>query len=370
MKNKSIKRIVVKVGTSLLTTGGNRLDKNRIKNISNQISNLVDQGKEVLLVTSGAISAGMGLLKIKNRPQSLPKLQACAAIGQSQLMKVYDEYFKKNSHLTAQLLLTQEDLADRRRYLNAKNTLEVLLDQRIVPIINENDTVSTDEIKFGDNDRLSSLLANLVKADLLVMLSDVDGLYRCDSKGIKNGTCIKEIAKITEDVKNLALKTKSKQGTGGMASKIEAAKLCINAGISCVIANGRLDDILLKIIGGEEIGTSFLPSKSKITARKHWIAYSSKIKGSIIVDDGAKNALLLKNKSLLSSGIVGQEGSFETGEVISILDRSSNEIAKGLTNYSSSEVKKIKGLKSSEVKNILGPKCCGEVVNRDNLVIL
>lgn len=372
MKTKSIKRMVVKVGTSVLTSGKNRPDKARIEEITGQITKLLDGGIEVLLVTSGAIGAGMGLLRIKNRPQSLPKLQACAAVGQSQLMKIYDHFFKKKGYLTAQLLLTREDLANRRRYLNAKNTLFTLLEEGILPIINENDTVSTDEIKFGDNDRLSSLVANLVKADLLVMLSDVDGLHRCDSRGRRIGGPIREITKITDEVKRLAHKTKGRLGIGGMSSKIEAAKLCVDSNICCVIADGRKKDILLKIVRGQKVGSTFLPAKrgSTITARKHWIAHSSKVQGRIIADDGAREALIHRQKSLLSSGVIGVERNFNAGDVVSIADKNNREFARGISNYSSSEVKKIKGLKTSQLKDILGYKSYDEIVHRDNLVIL
>ena len=370
LQKKSIKRIVVKIGTSLLTTKKNRLDEARIGDMVSQILELLDQGVEVLLVTSGAIGAGMGLLNIKTRPQSLPKLQACAAVGQSHLMKIYDSFFKRNCRLTAQLLLTQEDLADRRRYLNAKNTLLTLLGEGIVPIINENDTVSTDEIKFGDNDRLSSLVANLVKADLLLLLSDVDGLYRYDSKGRRIGSHIEEVTKITDDIKNLALKSKSKQGIGGMASKIEAARICIDSGIHCIVANGTKKEVLIKAVKGQKVGTSFLPSQTRIAARKHWIAHSTKLCGSIIVDEGAVEALVRKNKSLLSSGIAGLEGNFDTGDVVSVMDKNNREFARGLTNYSSSEIEKIKGLKTGRIEQALGYKYYDEVIHRDNLVIL
>ena len=370
VKNKIIKRIVVKVGTSLLTTPAKRLDRGRIKNIVEQISKLWDQGIEVLLVTSGSIGAGMGLLGMKTRPQSLPKLQACAAVGQGQLMKIYDHFFKENGKLTAQLLLTQDDLANRKRYLNARNTLSTLIEEGIVPIINENDTVSTEEIKFGDNDRLSSLVANLVGAHLLVMLTDVDGLYRHDTKGRRIGGCITEVTKITDDVKKLALKSKSKLGMGGMISKIEAARVCIGSDICCVVANGTKKDILLKIVAGEGVGTTFLPAETKIQARKHWIAHSSKPKGTIIVDEGAKEALSAKQRSLLSSGITSLEGRFDAGEVVNISWKDKKEFARGITNYSSLELKKIKGLRTGQIKQALGYKPCDEVIHRNQLAIL
>jgi len=368
--NKKSKRIVVKLGTSLLTAKKNRLDKGRIGSIVGQIAELWDKGNEVLLVTSGAIGAGMGLLKMNERPHSLQKLQACAAVGQSELMRIYDHFFSKKGRLTAQLLLTAEDLSDRKRYLNAKNTLHTLLEEGIVPIINENDTVSTEELRFGDNDKLSGLVANLIGADLLVMLTDVDGLFRCDAKGRKLGICIKEVTQITDEVKKLAHKTKTKLGIGGMTSKIEAGKLCIDSGICCVVANGCKKDILLNIMEGKPEGTTFLPRGVKITAKKHWIAHSAKVRGRIIVDSGAKDALIIKKKSLLSSGIVDLQGNFIAGDVISVIDKSNKEFARALTNYSSSEIRKIKGLKTSQIKNALGYKSSDEVLHRDNLVVL
>lgn len=371
MKKKiRYKRILVKIGTSVITSGKSRLDKKKIHNIVSQIAEILDNGTEVIIVTSGAIGAGMGMLKVCARPQSLPQLQACAAIGQSQLMKLYEENFKKKGYVSAQILLTQDDLTDRKRYINAKNTILTLLEEGAVPIINENDTVSTEEIKFGDNDRLSSLTANLSEVDLLVLLTDVDGLYQYDQKRKERIRCLSIVEKITRDVENLAVKQKSKGGVGGMVSKLQAAKITTSSGIPCIIASGKKKGILLKIVDGEKAGTLFLASRNSISAKKHWIAYTSRAQGIIKVDSGARDALARRQKSLLSSGIVGVDGKFDIGDVVSIVDEANIEFARGLTSYSSHELKKIKGLKTNEIEAALGYKYYDEVIQRDNLVIL
>lgn len=371
MKNeKRLERILVKVGTSVITSKNNRLDKAKIRKFVSQIAKIIDRDIEVIIVTSGAIGAGMGILKKCVRPQSLPELQACAAIGQSQLMKMYEELFKAKGYISAQILLTQEDMTDRKRYLNAKNTIFTLLEEGVIPIINENDTVSTDEIKFGDNDRLSSLAANLAEVDLLVMLSNVEGLCEYDKARKKKIRCVGMVEKITREIEDLALSQKSTSGVGGMVSKLQAAKIVTSSGITCVIADGNKKDILIKIIDGERVGTLFLASRDVINAKKHWIAYTSKVQGSIKVDNGAREALTKRQKSLLSSGIIEGIGKFDVGDVVSIVDERAEEFARGLSNYSSLELKKIKGLKTNQIQEALGYKYYDEVVHRDNLVIL
>ena len=365
-----IKKIVVKVGTSILTEDDNQLSVSMIDNLAEQVSSALKDNKKVVMVTSGAIGAGMGLLGIKRRPGSLPEQQATAAIGQSRLMRLYDESFKKRGRLTAQILLTREDLKDRARYLNARNTLMTLLDHGVVPIVNENDTVAVDEIKFGDNDRLSSLVANLIGADLLIILSDIDGLYTRNPATGSRTDLVSLVKKITPEIEKMADGTARHVSVGGMATKIEAAKIATHAGISLVIANGREKDIILRIIRGEDIGTLFLSNPDKLDAKKHWIAYTSKSKGKVIVDNGAKEALIHRGKSLLSSGIVSLEGDFEPGDMVLIEEKSGREFARGLANYSSSELRKIKGAKTRQIEEILGYKYYDEVVHRDNLVIL
>ncbi|MFH1246115.1 MAG: glutamate 5-kinase [Candidatus Omnitrophota bacterium] len=368
------KRIVVKVGTGILTSPNYLPNKAWIKKLTAQIAALItDQNIQVILVTSGAIGAGMGLLGLSARPKLLPQQQAAAAIGQSQLMKIYNSFFKAHNLLTAQILLTNEDLSSRQRYLNAKNTLLTLLNYKVIPIINENDTVSVEEIKFGDNDRLSALVAALIQADLLIILSDVDGLYTGGIEKSKPGqkkAILPLVAEITPEIEKLATAGKSKAGTGGMISKIAAAKICGTTGLPCVIANGKTPGILDKILANKNIGTLFLPQEEQLAGKKRWIRFNTKVKGQIIVDEGAKEALSLKNKSLLPKGITAVQGSFAIGDTISILDQQGQEFARGLANYSSEELHKIKGQKSSQIEAVLGYKYYDEVIHRDNLVIL
>jgi len=363
---KKNKRIVVKVGTKVITSKDRTLDEEKVRDIASQISAIMDNGLEIILVTSGAIGAGMSLLNIRKRPTDLASLQAAAAIGQNYLMHLYSEYFKAGKYNVGQILLTQEDFNDRKRYLNIKNTINTLLQHRAIPIINENDTVATEEIRCGDNDRLSSLVADLCGADTLIMLSDVDGLLD------ERGDVVKFVHEINPDILKLGGRSHCDLGTGGMATKIDAARIVTKAGIDCVIANGKEKDVLWRIaIGGENIGTAFKSKKEKLIAKKRWIAFSSKPKGTIRIDDGAKEALRKKNKSLLASGILSVEGDFNSGDVVSILGDDLKEIARGLTNYSSKDIVRIKGQKTNKFKSILGASYNhDEVIHKDNLVIL
>ena len=358
------KIVVIKIGTKVMASSNKALDKDALKAIVSQVADILDKGMQAIIVTSGAIGAGMGLLNLKKRPVKLRSLQATASIGQSYLMQLYNHYFKERGYLTGQILLTQEDLSDRARYLNIKYTIQTLLSHKAIPIINENDTVSTEEIKCGDNDRLSALVSDLCRADLLILLSDVDGLL--DEKA----EVINFVDNINSKVLKLAHSSECELGTGGMCSKLEAIRKATASGIECVIANGRAKNIIIDIVDGKKTGTRFGSSGAKLMARKRWIAFSSKPKGVIIVDSGAREALSKKNKSLLASGIVEVDGNFVAGDVIKIADRSSKEFARGLVNYSSSELSRIKGLKTGEIKDILGQKREDEVVHKDNLVIL
>lgn len=370
MKKKSLiyKRIVVKAGTKILTSKSAKLDKREIQALVKQIANLIKEDIEVILISSGAIVEGMNFLGLKSRPSSLPILQAAAAIGQNQLMKIYGHYFQKENIVIAQILLTQNDLSNRKRYLNAKNTLFSLLDKNVVPVINENDTVATDEIKFGDNDNLSALVANLVNADCLVILTDVDGLY-CIEKNNKK-IKIDMVAKIDSEIEKMAYKSDQCFSIGGMKTKIEAAKIATSSGIPCIIANGKKANILTEIAHNEKVGTKFLPIKGKLKDRKKWIAFGLKPKGEIFVDKGAKRALKKMGRSLLSAGIVDVKGKFVYGDVIKVLDEKNNEFARGLTNYSSDELKLIKGQKTNMIEKKLGYKYYDEIIHRDNLVVL
>ncbi|MDP3804701.1 MAG: glutamate 5-kinase, partial [Candidatus Omnitrophota bacterium] len=338
------KRVVVKVGTMVITSKDLALDIARIDDIVSQLSAIRDKGIDIILVTSGAIGAGMARLNMKRRPASLAYLQATAAIGQNYLMSVYTRIFKRKGYDVGQMLLTQEDFSDRTRYLNIKNTIDTLLKYRAIPVINENDTVATDEIKCGDNDRLSSLVADLCQADSLIILTDVDGLLNED------GGLISVVYEIAPKILKLGGKSRCDLGTGGMATKIDAARLVTRAGIDCVIANGKAKNVLYRIIiDGEGVGTLFKRQARRFMAKKRWIAHSSKPKGEIRIDDGAKEALL-KNRSLLASGISEVLGNFISGNVVRIADKSGKEFARGLANYSSEEISKIKGLKTVSFK--------------------
>jgi len=365
-KIKKAKRIVVKVGTSILASKDFVLDKVWIGDFTRQVSALLKEGREVVVVSSGAIAAGMHLLGLKKRPHSLPELQASAALGQGNLMKLYEDFFKKRGFHAAQILLTWEDIRERRRYLNAENTIYTLLNnKKVVPIINENDTVSVDEIKFGDNDKLSALVANLVGADLLIMLTDVEGLCVAG-----RGGCIDTITKIDAGVEKAAGGTDKESSLGGMKTKLEAARISMASGIYCVVANGRKKDVLLKILKGEGVGTVFVPKSNKMQARKRWIAYNAKVEGKIVVDSGAKEALVKKNKSLLACGIKEVVGEFLYGDVIALCGSDGVEFARGVSNYSAEDMEKIKGMSTKEVERIVKANFYQEVVHRDNLVIL
>jgi glutamate 5-kinase len=366
-----VKKIVVKIGTGVLTTDDGCLDKNQIKQLAGQVVELKKMGYGVVVVSSGAIGSGMGELGIEKRPATLPELQAVASIGQSKLISMYDECFKLHGFHAAQILLTREDFENRQRYLNACNTIHTLFQLNAIPVVNENDTISVDEIAFGDNDALSAFVTNLLNAELLIILSSVDGLYdRCPTAKSK-ATVIQIVEHVSDDIKNLAFNTKTLMGVGGMQTKLDAASVVTKAGEAVVIANGRTDNVLKRVMQGENLGTLFLPNKEKLTSRKRWIGYTMKSRGTIYVDVGAICALSEKGKSLLASGIVSVEGDFNKGDIISISSKEDKVIfAKGLTNYSSEEIEKIKGRSTSEITKVLGYKLYDEVIHRDNMVIL
>jgi len=369
----NVKKIVVKIGTRVLTNEDGFLDKNQIMELSRQIVGLYSAGFSVVVVSSGAIGAGISALGHRKRPNILPELQASAAIGQGKLIEIYNECFEKQGYHAAQLLLTRQDFEDRQRYLNTCNTLHSLLNFRAIPIINENDTISVDEITFGDNDILSALVANLLRADLLILLSSVDGLYVKPPASGKKSEILSVVDGISDDIKKLAFKLKTKEGIGGMESKLEAASIVTSSGETAIIANGRQPDILSRIMDFDNVGTLFIPykHKKKIDSRKRWIGFIARPKGKIYIDDGALGALQKKGKSLLPSGMVKIDGNFVKGDVVSILSvKKHKEIARGLINYSSEEVQKIKGLRTSLIKKTLGSKPYDEVVHRDNMVLL
>jgi len=365
------RRIVIKVGSAVLASAETGLDQARIERLASEINDLLGQDREVLLVSSGAIAAGLtklGLTKKKGMPLSLK--QAAAAIGQSSLMWMYEKTFATYGRKVAQVLLTREDLSNRTRFLNARNTLQTLLDFGVVPIINENDTVSVDEIKFGDNDNLSGMVAHLADADLLVILSDIDGLYTVDPKLDPAAELIPVVEKVTADVERGAGDAQSLVGTGGMRSKIMTAKKVGAYGVPMVIINGRKPGLLQALFEGREAGTLFLPSPEKQDSRKQWIAYAVSAKGKLVIDDGGREALTSKGKSLLPGGVVRIEGSFKAGECVTCVDKSGRAFARGLVKYSSADLDRIKGLKTSQIASVLGHKDYDEVIHRDDLVIL
>jgi glutamate 5-kinase len=373
----SARCIVVKVGTNLLVERDKGLNIRFIAEIVRQIAELRKSGKEILLVTSGAIGAGKKRLKLSRMPRDTSLKQACAAVGQGILMRTYDEMFEKHGQPVAQVLLTEEDFSSRARYLNLRNTLGKLLELGVLPIINENDTVSVHELEersgwiaqvpFSDNDKLSGLVAGKVRADLLVILSDIDGLFDKDPQLHKNSQRIELVPAITPSIEEMAGGSRP-GGRGGMVTKLQGAKIATAVGVSVVIANGRHKDVLLRIARGENIGTLFLPKTSGLKAKKRWIAFASAIKGAIVVNEGARDAMKNKGKSLLPAGIIGCKGEFSGGDVIA-LECGDMEFALGITQYASGEIWKMMGAQTSEIERLLGKKGTDEVVMRQNVVL-
>jgi len=352
---KELTRIVVKLGTGILTDSRKQPDLSQMEQLVAQIAGQRQSGKEVVLVSSGAVGAGMGVLGFEKRPRELAELQACAAVGQSRLMAIYDKLFAQHNLNVAQVLLTHDDLQHHERHLNARNTLVTLLAHGVVPIINENDAISFTELKFGDNDLLSALVSSLLPADLLVVLTTVDGLI--ENFGKANPKTIRTIEHIDADIERLAGGTASITAVGGMTSKIQAAKIAVRSGIPLVIASGRNKRVLADIIAGHEEGTIFVPKAAKLQGRKRWIAFFHHPKGTLFVDAGAKKALRENGKSLLPPGVASCEGEFGAGEVVRLCDLNGTEFARGITAYNSTEIK------SRKLKRV-------ELVHRDNLVIL
>jgi glutamate 5-kinase len=367
---RKAKRIVVKVGTSLITDESGKLNQDQLESLVNQIAELSHRGFQLLLVTSGAIAAGVEGLGLERRPTAMPELQAAASVGQGLLLHQYSKLFQKWNLQVGQVLLTQYDTTHRSQYLNARNTLNKLLDFDTIPIINENDTTAVDEIRFGDNDTLAALVSCLIDADLLILLSDIDGLYTIDPRISREAKLLNEIEEITPEIEEIAGGVGSRFGSGGMITKIQAAKIVTCAGTGMIIANGREDGILLKIMDMVPVGTFFFPRKKRISSRKLWIAFGRISKGTIVVDDGAKTALVKKGKSLLPAGVVSCKGNFNLGDAVDVADKEGFVFAKGLINFSTEELNQIKGLKSSEVSSVLSEEASEEVIHRDCLVIL
>jgi glutamate 5-kinase len=364
------KRIVVKVGSNVLTADQG-LNLPVIYDLSKQISLLMENGIEVILVSSGAMAAGQKKIGLSKRPDEIPKRQAVAAVGQTGLMMEYEKAFGVYGIKVAQILLTGDDLnATRDRYLNARNTINTLLSWKIIPIVNENDTVVVDEIRFGDNDNLSAMISLLMNADLLINLTDIDGLYTGDPKKHAEAELIFEVETIDEKIEKIAGDIPGTLGTGGMLSKVRAASKVTNAGIPMVITSGRETGILETVMTGKKIGTFFVPAKEKLSSRKCWIGYNIKPKGFLCIDDGAIQAILKQGKSLLPGGIIDVIGDFGIGDAVELSGKNNSRIAVGLVNYSSSDIRKIMGCKTDQIQTCLGEKLYDEVIHRDNLTLL
>ena len=367
---QGVRRLVVKVGSGVLSRGSFTLDTRTIRSLAAQLHACRETARQVALVSSGAIVAGVGRLGLAERPRSIPLKQAAAAIGQGALIWTYEEAFAAHGVKVAQVLLTGEDLRDRARYLNARNTLFTLLTLGVLPIINENDTVAVDEIKFGDNDRLSALVAALVDADLLVILTDTDGLFTADPRRRPKARLIPVVTGGEPKEAYWAGAPATITGVGGMASKVEAARLAAASGIPTLIANGTAPDTLTRLLAGETLGTLFLPDAERLAGRKRWLALASRPKGVIVVDEGAKRALTERGKSLLPSGVKGTLKPFGVGDVVSLVGPDHAEFARGLANYTAEEVERIKGIKTGEIERTLGYRHSDQVIHRDNLVIV
>lgn len=362
------KRVVVKLGSNVITAK-NGLNLDVIETISDQISVLMSRGIEVILVSSGAMAAGMRKMKMERRPDEIPKRQAISAIGQSGVMNAYEKSFDRHGIKIAQILLTGDDLNNRKRYLNSRNTLHTLIDWKIVPIINENDTIMVEEIKLGDNDNLAAMITLLMDADFLFILTDIDGLYDKDPRQFTDAKLIPKVRQIRREIEDFASNIPGSLGTGGMLSKIQAAQKVTSAGIPMIVARGNTEDVLLKLFNGQSLGTYFVPKEGKMASRKCWIAHTLAPKGSIIIDEGAVRAVRQNGKSLLPIGVVAVNGDFEEGSAIDFRTAANEVIGVGLVNYSSSDINMIKGLKTSQIKACLGGKHYDEVIHRNNLVL-
>jgi glutamate 5-kinase len=367
---KNVRRVVIKIGSKVLTTGEG-LDERVFLMLAREVSALIKRGYEVVIVSSGSIAVGMKVLGLVRKPVSIPEKQATAAIGQPALMHYYEKAFGRFDNRVAQMLLTRADLANRTRFLNAKNTVFTLLKHKVIPIINENDTVFVEEIKLGDNDNLSAMVTTLSEADLLILLTDIDGFYSCNPKNLEEGEKpMSVVERIDSEVESCALDTSSVEGTGGMITKLQAAKKTGHHGAATIIANGKKPNTLTDIFDCKDIGTLFFPKKDRIKGRKHWIAYTLKPHGELTIDDGGVKAIVEKKKSLLPSGVSGIVGKFTAGSSVSLITQTGHEFARGLVNYNSEELNMIKGLNTKDITKALGYKYFDEVIHRDDLAVL
>ncbi len=364
----SVKRMVVKIGSAVVT-GEDGIDRDIIEELVDEMAFLIGKGCQVVIVTSGAIASGKHRMGINAPLKSMPQKQAAAAIGQGRLMRVYSNAFGKHSIYVGQVLLTMSDLTDRKRFINVRNTLTTLMEWGVVPIINENDTVAVDEIKFGDNDSLAAMVANIVEAHLLVNLTSTEGLYDRNPAKSKKAKILHLVEEITDDIQAAATDETSDVGTGGMRSKVLAARRVTAFGIPYIIASGKRKGVLTGILDGQEIGTLFLPAGEHLNSRKYWIAFTLRSRGKLVLDDGAKRALVEQGKSLLPSGILDVEGEFGVGDPVICVDQQGAILAKGLVNFSAQDVRKIMGLKTSKIQQVLGYKDYDEVIHRDNMAV-
>ncbi|MDD1636850.1 MAG: glutamate 5-kinase [Methylococcaceae bacterium] len=365
-----VKRVVVKIGSALLTKGGQGLDKAAITAWVRQMAGLRQQSIDVVLVSSGSVAEGMSRLGLKVRPKILHELQAAASVGQMGLVRVFDDNFQQHGLHAAQVLLTHDDLSNRQRYLNARSTLLTLLKFGVVPVINENDAVATEEIRFGDNDTLAALVANLVEAELLIILTDQKGLFTGDPGLYPDAQFISEISVNDEQLEKMAGDSRSGLGRGGMYTKVRAARLAARSGAATVIAAGAVDDVITKVISGVDMGTYFLPDIEPLVARKRWLAGQLQVKGQLVLDAGAVRVLKSNGKSLLAVGVKSVSGQFERGELVSCMDESGLEIARGLINYGKMDAQLIAGKSSLEFEKILGYADDSEMIHRDNMVLI
>ena len=365
------KRIVIKVGTSTITYANGKRNFSQIDRLAREISDLQNQGKEMILVTSGAVAVGVDRMGLPGKPKTIPGKQAAAAVGQGVLMHTYEKFFADYGQIVAQVLITKTEAIDRHRYTNTRNTFMELMRQRVIPIVNENDVVALDELKIGDNDNMSALVAGIVDADLVIILSDVDGLYTANPQTHPDAVIVPEVAEITPEIEASAGGVGSARGTGGMATKIQAAKAATSSGIHLVIASGTEKNAVTRVLQGEELGTLFVSRENRLQFRKRWLAFGAKIAGSIVVDDGCAKAIRKAGGcSILPAGVFAVQGEFLPGSTVSVIDKDAHELARGLVHYSSAELEQIKGCNSGEIANILGHKNFDEVIHRDDLVIL
>lgn len=368
---KKAKRIVIKVGTSTITYANGKRNFSQIDRLAREISDLQNQGKEMILVTSGAVAVGVDRMGLPGKPKTIPGKQAAAAVGQGVLMHTYEKFFADYGQIVAQVLITKTEAIDRHRYTNTRNTFMELMRQRVIPIVNENDVVALDELKIGDNDNMSALVAGIVDADLVIILSDVDGLYTANPQTHPDAVIVPEVAEITPEIEASAGSVGSARGTGGMATKIQAAKAATSSGIHLVIASGTEKNAITRVLQGEELGTLFVSRENRLQFRKRWLAFGAKIAGSIVVDDGCAKAIRKAGGcSILPAGVFAVQGEFLPGSTVSVIDKDAHELARGLVHYSSAELEQIKGCNSGEIANILGHKNFDEVIHRDDLVIL